>query len=1118
MLIENPDLLKQWLQGFLAPLCDADPEALAKYCLALVRKDRPVSELKASMVEQLDVFLQTNTKSFVDKFLQVAIARSYMPKRSAPSSSSTSSATAGSTNSTTNAEASSDTPSVPPLPPTPSKPPSGHSPDSTTPPNNVPPSVTTTQAPSSSSIAPTATPASTTAHPTPPLPPPPTAVTTVQPPPPPPETAPPPPPPLSVIVRKEEVTSSQRPRKESERDRDDRRGRRRSSSRGRSRSRSRSGSRGRDRSRRSRSRGRSGRSSKYDDRRRRSPLSKRYRRSRTRSRTRSPRRSRSRERKSRSRNRSRSISPRGRTSTRGVRSPPRSPTPPPRKAKSIPRDEKRESPHGSSPVAESKIEGRSDNPGLIPSMVAVKHPEYPLPPTTKKQRCRDYDEKGYCMRGDMCSFDHGSDPVVLEGISAVLDFPPPPVPPGAPPGYTPAPAPPQGVPRPRHPPPRQQYGEYTPREPSMWVSQPGPSQGLYYGGGPDRGPGGMGGPRFSAPPPPLPTSSARELISVPVNNGNHIGGGGVRPSLAKRLGPAVPLSNSLPIGMKIGRPDQDSSTLELRKIPPGLNTIAHLNDHFSKFGTVVNIQVHHEGSPESALVTFSGHSEANAAYRSTEAVLNNRFIKVFWHNPQNKGERGNSAYLVPHSQPNRPLHERLGARHPNKTFNKMENTEDKSEKVLMSHGSLVKTVYNTSVLQSAAAATVTTNSYTSGVGMSARAVTPTSPIAASPTLSATAPEFTPHSNPPIDSKKQEIETIRKQQELLAAEVAAKQKAEKQKADAMKLKSEVEQRKKQLLDKQMQQLKVLVAKLEDNKGTMKSEEKKKLLGTIRSLQTAIDSTRSQLVSAETASAVNAPKTKAQLDRDILDTELELYNVQAEGGDTTKLRLRLGQLRSQQQAYGYPPTRSLRHSPYVSSRGGLYGSVRGRGGRGALRGRGRGAANRGYGHSFASVDRRTTKINASGFEREDKDEVLAHFATLGKVTNYNWDGQTPAVTIQYATRREAEKAMTEGRTLGDRLLTLTWAFDASPPPQLPISQQPAVVSKVMSQPQQHITTPSYVTATPHSTTPLLSPDDAMEEITEEIVEEVETEDGDQHVLYEDEEEEVEEDEEEVRSWRR
>lgn len=64
-------------------------------------------------------------------------------------------------------------------------------------------------------------------------------------------------------------------------------------------------------------------------------------------------------------------------------------------------------------------------------------------------------------------------------------------------------------------------------------------------------------------------------------------------------------------------------------------------------------------------------------------------------------------------------------------------------------------------------------------------------------------------------------------------------------------------------------------------------------------------------------------------------------------------------------------------FVIHRGGLYGGGRGRGtGRGGVRGRGR--AGRGYGHSFASVDRRTTKINASGFEREDKDEVLAHFA--------------------------------------------------------------------------------------------------------------------------------------------
>lgn len=38
--------------------CDADPSALAKYVLALVKKDKSEKELKALCVDQLDVFLQ----------------------------------------------------------------------------------------------------------------------------------------------------------------------------------------------------------------------------------------------------------------------------------------------------------------------------------------------------------------------------------------------------------------------------------------------------------------------------------------------------------------------------------------------------------------------------------------------------------------------------------------------------------------------------------------------------------------------------------------------------------------------------------------------------------------------------------------------------------------------------------------------------------------------------------------------------------------------------------------------------------------------------------------------------------------------------------------------------
>jgi hypothetical protein len=34
-----------------------------------------------------------------------------------------------------------------------------------------------------------------------------------------------------------------------------------------------------------------------------------------------------------------------------------------------------------------------------------------------------------------------------------------------------------------------------------------------------------------------------------------------------------------------------STTLEVRKIPAEFNTISKLNEHFSKFGTVTNVQV-----------------------------------------------------------------------------------------------------------------------------------------------------------------------------------------------------------------------------------------------------------------------------------------------------------------------------------------------------------------------------------------------------------------------------------------------------------------------------------------------------------------------------------------------
>lgn len=45
--------------------CDAEPTALAKYVCALVRKDKPESELREICNDQLDVFLQQSKNYFV---------------------------------------------------------------------------------------------------------------------------------------------------------------------------------------------------------------------------------------------------------------------------------------------------------------------------------------------------------------------------------------------------------------------------------------------------------------------------------------------------------------------------------------------------------------------------------------------------------------------------------------------------------------------------------------------------------------------------------------------------------------------------------------------------------------------------------------------------------------------------------------------------------------------------------------------------------------------------------------------------------------------------------------------------------------------------------------------
>jgi hypothetical protein len=79
MNIKNVDALKVWLSSRLEPICDADPASLAKYILALLKKNKSEDALKELCVDQLEVFLSNETTRFVELLFNVLKSEAYLP-------------------------------------------------------------------------------------------------------------------------------------------------------------------------------------------------------------------------------------------------------------------------------------------------------------------------------------------------------------------------------------------------------------------------------------------------------------------------------------------------------------------------------------------------------------------------------------------------------------------------------------------------------------------------------------------------------------------------------------------------------------------------------------------------------------------------------------------------------------------------------------------------------------------------------------------------------------------------------------------------------------------------------------------------------------------------------
>jgi RNA-binding protein 26 len=80
------------------------------------------------------------------------------------------------------------------------------------------------------------------------------------------------------------------------------------------------------------------------------------------------------------------------------------------------------------------------------------------------------------------------------------------------------------------------------------------------------------------------------------------------------------------------RPERrNDKTLVVEKIPEDKLSLEQVNGWFKKFGTVTNVAI--DSMNAKALVSFSTHEDAHAAWKSEDAVFGNRFVKVFWHRP-----------------------------------------------------------------------------------------------------------------------------------------------------------------------------------------------------------------------------------------------------------------------------------------------------------------------------------------------------------------------------------------------------------------------------------------------------------------------------------------------------
>jgi RNA-binding protein 26 len=182
------------------------------------------------------------------------------------------------------------------------------------------------------------------------------------------------------------------------------------------------------------------------------------------------------------------------------------------------------------------------------------------------ERCKDYDEKGFCMKGDMCPYEHGVDPIVVSGQESKAE--------GG-------------------------FGSHVPFLNSRLIgaTEYDPNNSMIF------------------PPASTPERSTRGGRGTYRGRGSRSGSYGMRSNRAEFsiTGPSF---------------DRSNPRLVVENIPEDKLTESAIKDFFSTFGTIDKVEIHQH--KHLAILTFTSWEMAKAAYDSPAPIFDNRFVKVFW--------------------------------------------------------------------------------------------------------------------------------------------------------------------------------------------------------------------------------------------------------------------------------------------------------------------------------------------------------------------------------------------------------------------------------------------------------------------------------------------------------